>query len=73
MQAAESMLKDAHDDLKDLGIDDDLHVEEDIDDEFGLGGLSVDDSIGDDGNDVVSEFEDMLKDADKELAELMGS
>lgn len=47
MQAAESMLKDAHDDLKDLGIDDDLHVEEDIDDEFGLGSLNVDDSIGD--------------------------
>jgi len=73
MQAAESMLKDAHDDLKDLGIDDDLNVEEDIDDEFGLGSLNIDDTTGDDGNDVVSEFEDMLKDADKELAELMSS
>lgn len=71
MEAAESMLKDAHDDLKDLGIDDELDVEEDLDSSFDLTNLGG--TTSNEDNDVVSEFEDMLKDADKELAELMGA
>lgn len=64
MEAAESMLQDAHDDLKDLGIvDEDDH---DIQ-------LPASPSAAKTGDDVVAEFEDMLKDADKELQELMGS
>jgi len=66
MQAAEDMLKNAHSDLKDLGIDD-IDVEED---DFGID-LDNKDSGGNDDADVVTEFESMLKDADKELAELM--
>lgn len=73
MQAAESMLKDAHDDLKDLGIDDAGNSKENLGDEFDIDNLDDDGMTGDDDNDVVTEFEDMLKDADKELAELMGS
>lgn len=74
MEAAEEMLKGAHDDLKDLGIDE----LDGNDDEFDV--TAEMNKIKDDGNsadvsgmDVVSEFEDMLKDADKELAELMGA
>jgi len=70
MQAAEDMLKDAHDDLQELGIDDDLGAEVNLDDKLDIDNLNMD---GSDDHDVVSEFEDMLKDADKELAELMGS
>jgi len=73
MEAAENMLKDAHDDLKDLGIDDELDVEEDLDSSFDLSNLGGDGTNSNDDTDVVSEFEDMLKDADKELAELMGA
>jgi len=70
MEAAEEMLKGAHDDLKDLGIEDndDFDVTAEMN-KIKDDGKSADDS----GMDVVSEFEDMLKDADKELAELMGS
>jgi len=70
MQAAEDMLKDAHDDLQELGIDDEVDAEVNLDDKLGLDDLNV---AGSEDLDVVSEFEDMLKDADKELAELMGS
>jgi len=70
MEAAEEMLKGAHDDLKDLGIEDndDFDVTAEMN-KIKDDGKSADES----GMDVVSEFEDMLKDADKELAELMGS
>lgn len=71
MQAAEDMLKDAHDDLQELGIDDEVDAEVNLDYKLGLDDLNVAGSSDD--LDVVSEFEDMLKDADKELAELMGS
>lgn len=66
MQKAENMLKSAHDDLKDLDVDE-LEDEDDI-------AVNVTTGKGEGaGNDVISEFEDMLKDADKELKELMGS
>jgi len=71
MQAAEDMLNNAHSDLQNLGIDDiDLDVEED---DFGIDLETKNSGVGELGNDVVSEFEDMLKDADKEIAELMDS
>jgi len=65
MEKAETMLKSAHDDLKDLDIDD--FEEEDVAVNVSTGPSAIA------GNDVISEFEDMLKDADKELQELMGS
>jgi len=65
MKAAEDMLAEAHSDMKDLGMDDDdmsgLLTPEKASD-------SLDTSV-----DAVSELQDMLKDADKELAELMSS
>ena len=74
MQDAEDMLKDAHHGLKELGIDE--LVESDEAGEFDSQALAdtIGISTGEDaegGNNMVSEFEDMLKDADKELAELM--
>lgn len=68
MEDAENMLKDAHKDLKDLGIDD---FEDDLDE---ISAPANEPSIKESGgDDMISEFEDMLKDADKELEELMGS
>ena len=64
MQDAEDMLKDAHTSLDDLNIDE---LESEEYDSTLLTGTTE----GANGDDVVSEFEDMLKDADKELAELM--
>mmetsp|Transcript_4663 Transcript_4663/g.6612 ORF Transcript_4663/g.6612 Transcript_4663/m.6612 type:complete len:649 (-) Transcript_4663:441-2387(-) len=70
MQAAEDMLKDAHDDLKDLGIEDDDYDDADLD----IDNNAINDTIADSsGHDSVLELEDMLKDADKELAEIMKS
>lgn len=65
MEEAESMLKSAHDDLKDLDVDDFEEEEVAVNITTDQGEVA--------GNDVISEFEDMLKDADKELQELMGS
>lgn len=71
MEAAGNILQDAHDDLKDLEIDD-FDVDEDYNDLSAfVGEAGTSEVAGDD--DMVSEFEDMLKDADKELQELMGS
>lgn len=67
MEEAESMLKSAHDGLKDLGVED---IEDDDDDDAAAEQKKPVEVAGDD---VISEFEDMLKDADKELQELMGS
>jgi len=59
MKEAEDMLKDAQDDLNELGIgDNDFDVEESTKYEDGQ---------------AFSIFEDVLKDADKELEELMSS
>ena len=70
MKAAEDMLtNDAHDKLKDLGVGDVDEV-----DNFDSDALETNISTCSSSNkDVVSEFEDMLADADKELEELMGS
>lgn len=74
MQEAEDMIKDAHAGLEDLGLGD---IEDDEDfahdhDAFLIS--NIDSSKGGDVvTDTVSELEDMLKDADKELQELMGS
>jgi len=69
MKAAEDMLNDAHDELKDLGVGDVDEV-----DNFESDALETNISTCSSSNkDVVSEFEDMLADADKELEELMGS
>ena len=67
MKAAEDILNSAHDELKDLGVDDDFENDE----EFVASSSSAKPSSS--TQDVVSEFEDMLADADKELEELMGS
>jgi hypothetical protein len=81
MKAAEDMLNNAHDELKDLGVgdddfendpEDDLENFEDDDDNV-LSSTKLPTTSTSDSNDVVSEFEDMLADADKELEELMGS
>jgi hypothetical protein len=69
MQDAESMIQSAHDGLADVTIDD-------IDDEdlnFNEHRTSGQAGNRESGDDVVSEFEDMLADADKELSELIGS
>ena len=68
MKAAETMLQDAHKDLEDLGIDD--FEDDDRKIEASVNQTDPKEVVGDD---VISEFEDMLKDADKELEELMGS
>jgi hypothetical protein len=70
MQDAESMIQSAHDDLADLTIDD-----IDDDDLNFNDGVPLERVAGDaeSGDDVVSEFADMLADADKELSELIGS
>mmetsp|Transcript_5462 Transcript_5462/g.8123 ORF Transcript_5462/g.8123 Transcript_5462/m.8123 type:complete len:638 (+) Transcript_5462:233-2146(+) len=66
MKAAEDMLNDAHDELKDLGVGDESgNFESDV--------IETKISTSSSNKDVVSEFEDMLADADKELEELMGS
>lgn len=67
MEEAENMLKSAHDDLADLDIDD----FDDLDDDVAAPASTSVDDITAPGDDVISEFEDMLKDADKELQELM--
>lgn len=69
MQAAEDILMEAHNDMKDLGMDD-----EDFDDVIPIPDKKTD-SLNEtsDAKDAVTELEDMLKDADKELAELMSS
>ena len=67
MKAAETMLQDAHKDLAHLGIDD---FEDDAESESHANQAANKEAVKDD---VISEFEDMLKDADKELEELMGS
>ena len=69
MKAAEDMLNDAHDELKDLGVSDEVENFDNDDDDFKTDTISGPSS----SKDVVSEFEDMLADADKELEELMGS
>ena len=73
MQEAEDMIKDAHADLKDLGLDD---IDGMDDDDFALPttqyGSSAED-VTNEVTDTVTELEDMLKDADKELQELMGA
>ncbi len=69
MKAAEDMLNSAHDELKDLGVGDDV----DEIDNFDSNALETKISTSSSNKDVVSEFEDMLADADKELEELMGS
>ena len=68
MKAAEDMLNNAHDELKDLGVNDDDDENFDESDVLNTTLPSTSSS-----KDVVSEFEDMLADADKELEELMGS
>ena len=79
MKAAEDMLNNAHDELKDLGVGDDFEndPEDDLenfeDDDVLNSKLPTTSTSTSDSNDVVSEFEDMLADADKELEELMGS
>mmetsp|Transcript_4156 Transcript_4156/g.5432 ORF Transcript_4156/g.5432 Transcript_4156/m.5432 type:complete len:604 (+) Transcript_4156:71-1882(+) len=72
MKAAEDMLNSAHEELKDMGVDDsdcvdDVDFDKDVHDKKSSSEVSSSDQ------DVVSEFEDMLADADKELAELMDS
>lgn len=69
MKAAEEMLNDAHDELKDLDVDGDIDGLEK--DESHTSG--TEEGLSSTSKDVVSEFEDMLADADKELEELMGS
>lgn len=68
MKAAEDILMEAHNDMKDLGMDD-----EDFDDMLPTPDKSDSLNQKGDGKDAVTELEDMLKDADKELAELMSS
>jgi hypothetical protein len=70
MQDAESMIQSAHDDLADLTIDDIDDDDLNFNDGATLERLAGDAESGDD---VVSEFADMLADADKELSELIGS
>jgi len=72
MADAENMMKSAHDDLADLGLDD-FDDGDDDDDNAVPSATNADVSAVASGDDVISEFEDMLKDADKELQELMGS
>uniref|UniRef100_A0A7S2R227 Uncharacterized protein n=1 Tax=Eucampia antarctica TaxID=49252 RepID=A0A7S2R227_9STRA len=73
MKAAEDILMEAHNDMKDLLKDD-----EDFDDllppppQKNFDALKVD-ADPDSSKDAVTELEDMLKDADKELAELMST
>lgn len=74
MQEAEDMIKDAHAGLEDLGLGD-MEDDEDFshDDDAELTSKTDFSKGGDVVTDTVSELEDMLKDADKELQELMGS
>ena len=72
MKAAEDILMEAHNDMKDLNMEDD----DEFDDMSPTPTINTDAlKPGDESNekDAVSELEDMLKDADKELAELMSS
>jgi hypothetical protein len=64
MEEAENILKHAHDGLNELGVDD-FDDDDDVVESKEQGEVA--------GDDVITEFEDMLKDADKELQELMGS
>jgi len=68
MQDAEDMLKDAHIGLENLGIDE---TESEEYDSQALASTIDTTGISEDGSEIVSNFEDILKDADKELAELM--
>jgi hypothetical protein len=69
MKAAETMLTDAHKDLEDIG-NFDFEDEEEHRTEIPETKDVPKEGVGDD---VISEFEDMLKDADKELEELMAA
>lgn len=69
MKAAETMLTDAHKDLEDIG-NFDFEDEEEHRTEIPETKAEPKEGVGDD---VISEFEDMLKDADKELEELMAA
>eukprot|EP01083_Nonionella_stella_P254016 873478_1 len=74
MQEAEDMIKDAHAGLEDLGLGDMEDDEDYAHDDDAFLTSNIDSSKGGDVvTDTVSELEDMLKDADKELQELMGS
>ena len=70
MQDAESMIQSAHDGLADVTIDDIDDEDLNFNDDRTSGQVEGNRESGDD---VVSEFEDMLADADKELSELIGS
>jgi hypothetical protein len=70
MQEAESMIQSAHEDLTDLTIDD--IDDEDINFNNDVTSGPVE-GKKDSGDVELSEFEDMLADADKELSELIGS
>ena len=75
MQEAEDMIKDAHAGLEDLGLGD---IEDDEDFAHDHDAFLISNIDSSKGGDVVTdtvlfELEDMLKDADKELQELMGS
>lgn len=74
MKAAEDMLNDAHDELKDLGVSGE-EMENAIEDDVKNDALDakLPSSTTSDSKDVVSEFEDMLADADKELEELINA
>lgn len=70
MQDAESMIQSAHDDLAELTFDD---ID---DDDLNFNNNATLEQVAgnaESGDDVVSEFADMLADADKELSELIGS
>lgn len=72
MQEAEEMLNSAHDELKELGLND--NFEDDADDQvISSSTVQTASNTSIDKTDVVAEFEDLLKDADKELEQLMGS
>ena len=76
MKDAEDMLNNAHDGLKDLGVDDEDLEESYSDDIDTLTASNLTPNKNKDTDvdvDVVSEFEDLLANADKELEELMGS
>lgn len=76
MKAAEDMLNNAHDGLKDLDVDDEDIEESYSDDIDSLAILSATPKSKKETDvdvDVVSEFEDLLANADRELEELMGS
>lgn len=64
MKEAEDIIENAHNGIKQLGLDDDVGDDDDFE--------SDKKETGDLVSNTVAELEDMLKDADKELQELMG-